>query len=64
GGIAPKEMARTFNCGIGMAMIVEADRADELSKVLSDAGESVCVIGTVVSRTDGSVEIPDIEDAW
>src|SRR4051812_41128753 len=30
GNIAPEELARTFNCGIGMAVIVSEDKADDL----------------------------------
>ncbi|MHA1599073.1 MAG: phosphoribosylformylglycinamidine cyclo-ligase [Alphaproteobacteria bacterium] len=64
GGIAPREMARTFNCGIGMAMMVHPDRAESIAHVLGEAGETVQVIGTVVARADGGVDIPGIEDAW
>ncbi len=64
GNIASNEMARTFNCGIGMAVIVAADRADELSKVFSDNGESVKTIGRVVERGEGGVEIANIEESW
>ena len=64
GNIASNEMARTFNCGIGMAVIVAADRAEELSKVFSDNGESVKTIGRVVERTEGGVEIANIEESW
>jgi phosphoribosylformylglycinamidine cyclo-ligase len=47
GRIAPEEMARTFNCGIGMAVIVAADHADEVSSRLEGAGEAVSRIGRV-----------------
>lgn len=47
GGIAESEMLKTFNSGIGMVLAVDADRADALSAVLSDAGETVCRLGTV-----------------
>ena len=47
GRIAPEEMARTFNCGIGMAVIVAADDADDVSSRLKAAGETVSRIGRV-----------------
>ena len=53
GGVAPAEMARTFNCGIGMVAIVDAGRADEAARLLSDHGETVHRIGRVVARAPG-----------
>jgi len=47
GRIAPEEMARTFNCGIGMAVIVAAVDADAVANALEDAGERVFEIGRV-----------------
>lgn len=47
GRIAPEEMARTFNCGIGMAVIVAAAEADSVSSALEGAGETVFEIGRV-----------------
>jgi hypothetical protein len=41
GRIAPEEMARTFNCGIGMAVVVSAADADAAIGLLSAAGELV-----------------------
>jgi len=63
GGIAANEMARTFNCGIGMTVMVEAGRADEVAGVLTGAGETVHVIGKIVARTGSGVNISNIEDA-
>ena len=47
GAIEPEEMARTFNCGIGMVAVVGADEADEVSGALEAAGETVFRIGAV-----------------
>ncbi|MFP4328705.1 MAG: phosphoribosylformylglycinamidine cyclo-ligase, partial [Paracoccaceae bacterium] len=47
GGLAPEEMLKTFNCGIGMVLVVAPDRADAVEALLSEAGESVTRIGTL-----------------
>ena len=53
GSIAAEEMARTFNCGIGMAVIVAADEAEALSGELTVAGETVHRIGAIGSGPRG-----------
>ena len=53
GNIAPEEMARTFNCGIGMAVIVAADAVDRVSAALTEAGETVHRIGDVETGPRG-----------
>lgn len=45
GKVEDHEMRRTFNCGIGMALIVEQSGVDEVKKVLEENGEKVYVIG-------------------
>lgn len=47
-GIAELEMLRTFNCGIGMVAIVKAADVARVMDVLSDAGESVALLGEVI----------------
>ena len=39
GNIEPEEMARTFNCGIGMALVVAAADEDKAIAALATAGE-------------------------
>jgi phosphoribosylformylglycinamidine cyclo-ligase len=53
GGIEPAEMARTFNCGIGMVLAVQPDLAREVAAELEAAGETVLRIGEVVSGPRG-----------
>jgi phosphoribosylformylglycinamidine cyclo-ligase len=48
GGIAAPEMARTFNCGIGMIVIVSPDKLQNIKQILESNGETVEVIGRVV----------------
>ena len=47
GRIAPEEMARTFNCGVGMAVIVSADNVDAVASSLESAAENVFEIGRI-----------------
>ncbi len=47
GGLAQAEMLKTFNSGIGMVVVVAADRADAIAALLADAGETVHRIGRV-----------------
>ena len=49
GGIEQAEMLKTFNSGIGMALVVAADRADALTDLLAGQGETVHRLGTVTS---------------
>ena len=53
GGIEPEEMARTFNCGIGMAVVVAPDAADDVAAALEQAGETVFRIGRVEAGPRG-----------
>ena len=55
GGVAESEMLRTFNCGIGMVIVVAAEDADNVAKVLSETGETVCRIGQIESAGSASV---------
>ncbi len=47
GGIEDMELARTFNCGIGMVVVVAAGDADRVATSLAAAGETVQRIGTI-----------------
>ena len=47
-GMAEPELLKTFNCGIGMMLVVAADRADQLAALLEGQGETVARLGRVV----------------
>ena len=53
GGIEPEEMARTFNCGIGIAVVVAADQAQAVAATLTEAGETVVTIGRIEAGERG-----------
>jgi phosphoribosylformylglycinamidine cyclo-ligase len=53
GAIEPAELARTFNCGIGMIVIVRADEVEEVTKRLVAAGETVHRIGAIEASQAG-----------
>ncbi len=42
------ELLKTFNCGIGMILVVAEDRADALTDLLTLEGETVTRLGTIV----------------
>jgi phosphoribosylformylglycinamidine cyclo-ligase len=50
GGVADQEMYRTFNCGIGMVVIVAAADAKRAMSQLQESGESVSKIGVIRAR--------------
>lgn len=51
GNVEAQEMYRTFNCGIGMVVVVSAEDADVAVKHLQDAGETVSRIGVIRARS-------------
>ena len=66
GNVDLTEMNRTFNCGIGMILIVSPDYAAEVLKILQDAGEVAAPIGEIINiiADDPRVALHDLEDAW
>jgi phosphoribosylformylglycinamidine cyclo-ligase len=56
GGVTDDEMLRTFNCGLGMILVVAAAEADEIARSLRDRGLGGWLIGEVRSGS-GRVRI-------
>ena len=65
GDIPAAEMVRTFNCGVGMAVIVSPADVDEATDLLRGGGERVARIGSIEPRTAGTsaLEIQGL-DTW
>ena len=66
GGVAEAEMVRTFNCGIGMAVIAAPDHANDVANLLTETGENVIPIGEVVAKSADAarVVIHDQAGVW
>ncbi|HKX22028.1 MAG TPA: phosphoribosylformylglycinamidine cyclo-ligase [Rhizorhapis sp.] len=69
GNIEPEEMARTFNCGIGMVLVVKESDAAEVTQALGVAGETVSRIGHIEAgekgcTVKGSKDCWSARDAW
>lgn len=57
GNIADAEMARTFNCGIGLILVVAAEEVAKLTQILQDHGEKVFQIGEIKARQNDEHQI-------
>jgi len=53
-GIDDVEMNRTFNNGIGMVVVVDAQEADATAATLRQLGETVYTIGNITERSEGA----------
>jgi phosphoribosylformylglycinamidine cyclo-ligase len=56
GNVAPQEMYRTFNCGIGMVVVVAEADAERAMQSLATMGETVYRIGEIQVRTAGQAQ--------
>ena len=53
GAIEPEEMARTFNCGVGMVLAVAQDEVASVTQRLEAAGEIVVAVGRIEAGERG-----------
>lgn len=53
GGVEAHEMLRTFNCGVGMIVVVAAQDAETVRAALVEGGETVFTLGQMVARAVG-----------
>lgn len=64
GRLDAAEMLRTFNCGIGMVVVADAGRADEVTAALRAAGEAPTVLGRVIPPGGERSDAKGRGDAW
>jgi phosphoribosylformylglycinamidine cyclo-ligase len=69
GNIEPEEMARTFNCGVGMVIAVAEGDVADVTTALEAAGETVHRIGHIAAgekgcTVSGSVETWSAQSEW
>ncbi len=63
GNIEPGEMARTFNCGVGMAVIVAEADVGAVTQALQDAGETVLLVGHIAPGEKGCT-VKGSDETW
>jgi phosphoribosylformylglycinamidine cyclo-ligase len=63
GNIADEEMARTFNCGIGMTVIIDPADAADTVQAFAEQGETALEIGHVVESSNQAVTLHNLGSA-
>lgn len=57
GNVDEYEMYRTLNCGVGMIIVVDQDKAEEAISLLNAEGENAWQIGRIETATDGEEQV-------
>ncbi len=57
GGVDSLEMLRTFNCGIGMIVVVNVNHCKAIMRVLKAAGEEVVTLGHIRKRKGSEAQV-------
>jgi phosphoribosylformylglycinamidine cyclo-ligase len=58
------EMLRTFNCGIGLIMVCQSERAEAVAVALSDAGERPVKLGRITKPSGARTEAKGKGETW
>ena len=54
------ELLRTFNCGVGMVLVLAAERKDEVVSALVEAGETPMMLGVLREASDPALGVVNI----
>ncbi|MBE8167539.1 MAG: phosphoribosylformylglycinamidine cyclo-ligase [Shewanella sp.] len=57
GNITEHEMYRTFNCGVGMIVVIPQTEVDAALSLLNAEGENAWLIGTIADRQDNEEQV-------
>ena len=57
GGVEQQEMYRTFNCGIGMVLVIPKHRAQACLAYLHERGENAWQIGHIKKQTEAKPQV-------
>ncbi|MDF1791166.1 MAG: phosphoribosylformylglycinamidine cyclo-ligase [Thalassobaculaceae bacterium] len=64
GGIEGREMLRTFNCGLGMLVVVKSEAVEAVEAALREHGEEPLRVGRVETRTGDAVIFDGLDQTW
>lgn len=56
GNVETREMYRTFNCGVGLVLVVDEQDVDAALAILKDAGENAWLLGEI-AELDGTNQV-------
>lgn len=57
GRVTEHEMYRTFNCGVGLIIVLPEDQAQQAIDILHDLGENVWRLGKIEAALDGEEQV-------
>ena len=57
GNVEQEEMYRTFNCGIGMVVVVPNAQLQESLAILATNGETAWQVGSISASSDGVAQV-------
>ena len=65
GAMDIQELARTFNCGIGLLILVDSNKSDDvLSALQNDLEPDAWIAGKLTNRNNDSAVVLDKSDSW